>query len=186
MPGQTCAACSRNFSNPENKCNRWPLTIVFRVEPEVLPAARPVSLSNMTQERDAILRERLDRAGRIITKAAGISEEKASEIAAAPFMFARIQARIASEEQGSDAGIWMAFWSISKRAIPAMMIVAALSFGLSVYFTGNKNQPTAFSVDAYLGTNESGVENLFFAERRPLTQDEVLATIISSDRELGR
>ena len=140
----------------------------------------------MTQEKAAISRERLDRAGRIITKAAVLSEDKTREIAAAPFLFARIQARIAGEGQVSDAGIWTAFWSISKRAIPAMMIVAALSFGLSVYFTGNKNQPTAFSVDAYLGTNESGVENLVFAERRPLTQDEVLATIISSDREPGR
>lgn len=140
----------------------------------------------MTQAIDSVSRERLDCAGRIITKSASVSEERASEIAASPFLFARIQARIASEAQGSDAGIWTAFWSISKRAIPVMMIVAALSFGLSLYFTGNKNQPTAFSVDAYLGTNESGVENLVFAERRPLTQDEVLATIISNDRELGR
>lgn len=140
----------------------------------------------MSQDKDAISRARLDRAGCIITKAAGLSDEKAGEIAAAPFLFARIQASIVSEDQGSDAGIWTAFWSISKRAILAMMIVAAISFGLSVYFAGNKNQPGTFSVDAYLGTNESGVENLVFAERRPLTRDEVLATIISSDRELGR
>jgi hypothetical protein len=140
----------------------------------------------MTQARDLSSSETLDRAGSIITKAAVLPEEEAGEIAAAPFLFARIQARIAAEKQLSDAGIWTAFWSISKRAIPAMMIVAALSFALSLYFTGNKNQPTAFSVDAYLGTTESGVENLVFAEGRPLTRDEVLATIISSDRELGR
>ncbi len=141
----------------------------------------------MTQERDSIPDERLDRVGRIITNAAALSEAEAGEIAAAPFLFARIQARIAAERQVSEVGMWTAFWSISKRAIPAMIIVAALSSGLSLYFTGNKNQPVAFSVDAYLGTNESGVENLVFAERRPLTQDEVLATIISQDdRELGR
>lgn len=140
----------------------------------------------MSQEKESILRERLDHAGRLITNAAVVSEAEASEIAAAPFLFARIQARIASERQVSEAGIWTAFWSISKRAIPAMIIVAALSFGLSVYLTGNKNQTTAFSVDAYLGANESGVENLVFAERRPLTTDEVLATIISNERELGR
>ena len=141
----------------------------------------------MTKERNAISDERLDRAGRIITKAAVLSEAEAGEIAAAPFLFARIQARIAAERQISDGGIWTAFWSISKRAIPAMIIVAALSSGLSLYFTGNKNQPAAFSVDAYLETNESGVENLVFAERRPLTRDEVLTAIISKDdRELGR
>jgi hypothetical protein len=141
----------------------------------------------MTKERDAISNEHLDRAGRIITKAAVLSEAEAGEIVAAPFLFARIQARIEAERQPSDGGIWTAFWSISKRAIPAMIVVAALSSGLSLYFTGNKNQPTAFSVDAYLETNESGVENLVFAERRPLTRDEVLTAIISKDdRELGR
>jgi hypothetical protein len=141
----------------------------------------------MTKERDSISEEGLDRAGRIITQAAILSETEAGEIAASPFLFARIQARIAAERQVSDVGIWTAFWSISKHAIPAMMIVAALSLGLSFYFTGNKKQPAAFSVDAYLGTNESGVENLVFAERRPLTRDEVLATIISRDeKELGR
>ena len=141
----------------------------------------------MTKERDAISDERLDRAGRIITKAAVFSEAEAGEIAAAPFLFARIQARIAAEHQISDGGVWTAFWSISKRAISAMIIVAALSSGLSLYFTGNKTQPAPFSVDAYLETNESGVENLVFAERRPLTRDEVLTAIISKDdRELGR
>ena len=140
----------------------------------------------MRQARNSVSSDTLDRAGSIITKAAVLSAEEAAEIAASPFLFARIQARINAERQLSDAGIWKAFWAISKRAIPAMMLVAALSFGLSLYFTGNKNQPTAFSVDAYLGTTESGVENLVFAERRPLTRDEVLATIISSDRELGR
>ena len=141
----------------------------------------------MIKERPSISHESLDSAGRIITKAASLSETEAGEIAAAPFLFARIQARIVAERQVADAGIWTGLWLISRRAIPAMMIVAALSLGLSFYFTGNKKQPAAFSVDAYLGTNESGVDNLLFAERRPLTRDEVLATIISRDeRELGR
>ena len=140
----------------------------------------------MRQAKNSVSPGTLDRVGSMITKAAVLSEEEAGEIATAPFLFARIQARINAKRQLSDAGIWKAFWSISKRAIPAMALVAALSFGLSLYFTGNNNQPTAFSVDAYLGTTESGVENLVFAERRPLTRDEVLATIISSDRELGK
>jgi hypothetical protein len=141
----------------------------------------------MIKERPSISHESLDSAGRLITRAATLSESEAEAIATAPFLFARIQARIAAEQQVADVGIWTGFWSISRRAIPAMMIVAALSMGLSFYFTGNKKQPATFSVDAYLGTNESGVDNLLFAERRPLTRDEVLATIISRDeRELGR
>lgn len=142
----------------------------------------------MTQEKDSISGNRLDRAGRLLTKAAVLPELESGQIAESPFLFARIRARIASEQQLFETrGIWSGFWPISKRAIPAMLIVAALSLGLSVYMAGNKTQSVAFSVDAYLGTNESGIENMVFAERRPLTRDEVLATIISRDeREAGR
>ena len=60
-------------------------------------------------------------------------------------------------------------------------------FGTFGLFAGNKSATAAFSVDAYLGTNESGIENIVFAERRPLTTEEVLATIINRDeREAGR
>jgi hypothetical protein len=61
-----------------------------------------------------------------------------------------------------------------------------LSLGLFVY-TGNKSANPAFSVDAYLGTSESRVEKLVFAERQPVTVDEVLATIVTRDeREPAR
>ena len=141
----------------------------------------------MTPEKHANSRVTLDRAGSSVIRSAALSESETNEIAAAPFLFARIRTRIANEGQNSDLSAATNIWLISKRAIPAMMLVAAISFGLSAYMTGNKTQPTAFSVDAYLGTNESGVENLVFAERRPLTRDEVLATIIIRDeREAGR
>jgi hypothetical protein len=142
----------------------------------------------MTQQKHSISHELLDRVGRLITKAGVLADAETSEIASAPFLFARIKARISSEElRLENRSLWTGFWPISKRAVPVMVIIAAVSFGLSVYMSGNKNQPAAFSVDAYLRTNESGVENIVFAERRPLTRDEVLATIISRDeREAGR
>ena len=136
----------------------------------------------MTKEKNSVSRERLDCIGRQITKAASLSEVESDEIANAPFLLARILTRITAEQQVFDSSaIWSGFWQVSRRAIPAMMILAAVSFGLSSYMTGNKNQPAAFSVDAYLGTTESGIENMMFAERRPLTRDEVLATIITKD-----
>jgi hypothetical protein len=142
----------------------------------------------MSQEKDAVSQEHLDTVARLITKAAALSEVETNKIAAGPLLFARIRQRIANEQQMVNSrSPWTGFWPISKRAIPAMMIVAALSFGLSAVMTRNKTQPTAFSVDAYLGTNETGIENMVFAERRPLTREEVLATIITRDeREAGR
>lgn len=142
----------------------------------------------MTQEKHAISRASLDRAGASIIRSAGLPESETDEISATPILFGRIRTRIANEKQAADDRSNLAsFWLISKRAIPAMMLVAALSFGLSAYMTGNKPQPSAFSVDAYLGTNESGIENMVFAERRQLTNDEVLATIITRDeREVSK
>jgi hypothetical protein len=135
----------------------------------------------MTKEKDSVSRERLDRIGRRITNAAVLSKAESDEIVNAPFLFAKIRTRTAGQQLLESSGVWSGFWQISKRAIPAMMILAAVSLGLSSYMTGNKTQPAAFSVDAYLGTNESGIENMMFAERRPLTRDEVLATIITKD-----
>lgn len=135
----------------------------------------------MTKEKDSVSSERLDRIGRRITNAAVLSQAESDEIANAPFLFANVRTRIAGQQLLDSSGVWSGFWQISKRAIPAMMILAAVSFGLSSYMTGNKTQPAAFSVDAYLGTTESGIENMMFTERRPLTRDEVLATIIAKD-----
>jgi hypothetical protein len=68
-----------------------------------------------------------------------------------------------------------------------MGLAAALSFGLFLYVNGNKSTSPPFSVDAYLGAGESGIDNMLFADRRPLTADEVLTTIVSrDDREAAR
>lgn len=154
---------------------------VFRVEPRFYQRLTFLVFQQMTQEKHSISQEQLDRVGRLITKAGVLPDEETSEIATAPFLFARIKGRISSKERLEDRGLWAGFWPTAKRAVPAMVIIAAVSFGLSVYMSGNKTQAAAFSVDAYLRTNESGVENIVFAERRPLTSDEVLATIISRD-----
>ena len=128
--------------------------------------------------------ESLERVCGQISRAAGLPENEIDEISSRAFAFARLQARIEGEKENRQRAPWMMFWLTSKKAIPAMVLVAALSVGLSVY-VGNKTANSAFSVDAYLGTNESGIENTFFAEGRPLTRDEVLATIITANEREG-
>ncbi len=137
--------------------------------------------------KDSSRNEQLDLLGRNVLRASVISDEEAGEIAQSPFLFTRLRARIKSERQMDEAGgVWSGFWLISRRAIPAMSLVAALSLGLFLY-AGNKSAKPAFSVDAYLGTSDSRIENLVFAERQPVTVDEVLATIATRDeRELAR
>lgn len=142
----------------------------------------------MNSLKDSGLNEKLDRTGREITLASITPDQEAGDVASAPFLFTRVRTLIEQERKQREAdGIWTGFSSASRKAIPAMVIVAALSLGLSLYTAGNKSGKSAFSVDAYLGTNEAGIENMFFAERRPLTTEEVLATIINRDeREAGK
>ena len=142
----------------------------------------------MNSLKDPRLNEKLDRTGREITRASVLPDEEAGDVASAPFLFKRVRALVEQEQKQRGAGsIWTGFRSATRKAIPGMVVVAALSSGLSLYSAGNKSGNPAFSVDAYLGTNEAGIENMFFAERRPLTTEEVLATIINRDeREAGK
>lgn len=129
----------------------------------------------------------LDRAGQSLVRASVLSDEDAGQMALSPFLLARIKARISETSRIEEAaGIWTNFALISRKAIPVMSLAAVFSIGLFVY-TGNKSPKPTFSVDAYLGTSESRVEQLVFAERQPVTVDEVLATIVTRDeRESAR
>lgn len=142
----------------------------------------------MISGKDSRPNDKLDQTGREITRASALAEEESSAIVEDAFLFARLRARIAREgELRATVGFWPSFRPISRKAIPAMVVVAAVSLGLSLYRGGNKTASAAFSVDAYLGTNESGMENMVFSERRPLTNEDVLATIINTDeRDAGK
>ena len=137
--------------------------------------------------RNDFEQKRLDRAGQRIVRASVLSDEDAGQMGLSPFLLARVKARISEAGQIEEAaGIWNNFALISRKAIPVMSLAALFSIGLFVY-TGNKSSKPAFSVDAYLGTSESRVEQLVFAERQPVTVDEVLATIVTRDeREPAR
>jgi hypothetical protein len=130
------------------------------------------------------LKQKLDRAGRRIVRASGISEGQGEQVVSSPFLLGRIRAQIAAESENRAAnGIWSSLAAAAWRAIPAMGLAAALSFGLLLYVNGNKSSSPAFSVDAYLGAGESGIDNPLFAERRPLTDEEVLTTLVSRDEK---
>ena len=142
----------------------------------------------MTRKNYPRRNEKLDRAGRRLVIASVLPDEIANSVVESPFLFSQIRARIASQQESSQiGGVWAGFWLISRRAIPAMGLVAALSFGLFLYTGRNKSASSTFSVDAYLGTSDTEIEGLVFAERRPLTDEEVLSTIVANDeREPAR
>ena len=75
------------------------------------------------KKKDQEPNERLDRAGSELIRAAGLSEFESDEAASAPFLYARIRARIESDRR-SDKSVPAAMLSISWRAVPALAMVA--------------------------------------------------------------
>ncbi len=134
----------------------------------------------MFQQKDRNQQKRLDLAGRRIVEASRLSEAEVNNIAESPFLYARVRARVANESEKQEVTIWSNLSLASSKAIPAMALAAAVSLGLFVYVNWNKSANPAFSVDAYLGAGDSGIDNFVIAERR-MTGEEVLTTIISRD-----
>ena len=141
----------------------------------------------MTKKKAFNSKQTLDRAGRRIVQCSGLSDAEAKAIASKPFLYSRLRAHLASAPQRQAGAVWPNLAQASWKAIPAMGLAAAISLGLFLYVNENRSASPPFSVDAYLGTGESGIDNMLFAERRPLTADEVLVTIVSrDDRETAR
>ncbi len=134
----------------------------------------------MTKKKEQNLSKRLDSVGRHIVTSAGLSSREIEAIASKPFLFAGIRARIASQAGEKETSIWSNLGFASRTAIPGMALAAALSLGFFLYVNRNKSQNQTFSVDAYLGASDSGIDNLVIAERR-LTGEDVLKTIVTKD-----
>ncbi|MDQ5839038.1 MAG: hypothetical protein M3379_19850 [Acidobacteriota bacterium] len=126
------------------------------------------------------LEERLDRLGRTVVRAYASNDEEAGAAATAPFSYARLRARIRAEAARREEGEgWLAMLGVLWRAVPAMALVAVLAFALFLS-AGAPVQPT-FSDDALLGVNNAGVERVAFSDARSISNDDVLATIISDE-----
>lgn len=134
------------------------------------------------KKRDHESDERLDRIGREIVRASASNETEAEAAASSPFLYARLRSRIAAErEKRESVDSWLAVLGIVWRAVPATALVAI--FALALFWSANMNNGSAggFSVESLLDTRDAGVEHVVFADRQPLSSDEVLATILNED-----
>ena len=134
------------------------------------------------------LKEHLDHVGREVVRAAASHEREAEEVAASPFLYARLRARIAAERERREEGErWLSLLGVVWRAVPAMVLVAVCAFGLWWTSRMATQVPGGFSLEALLDTRDAGIEHVMFADRRALSSEEVLATILQEDeREISR
>ena len=137
---------------------------------------------------------RLDGLGRALLRHAATSNEAEAEaVAASPFAYTRLRSRIAAEEERrASAGgeTWLTLLGVVWRSVPAMALVAIFAFILFWTSSLGTTSPGVFSDEALLeasGGDDAGIENVVFAERRALSSDDVLATILQGDeRENSR
>lgn len=133
--------------------------------------------------------DRLDRLGRAVVRASSAGGmEAAEDVAASPFLYRRVRTRIAAERERREAGeSWLTLLSVVWRSAPAMALVAAIAFVLFWSASLNSRAPGLLIDEALLNARDGGIEHVVFAERSPLSSDEVLATILSDDeREPSR
>jgi hypothetical protein len=145
------------------------------------------------QKKDAVAAEQLERLERAILRASAANEAEADAVASSPFLYTRLRARIADEQarRAGGAETWRTLLGVVWRSVPAMALVALFAFIL--YWTSNFGtatpplSPGVLSDEALMDTRDAGIENVVFAERRALSSDDVLATILQEDeREVSR
>lgn len=141
------------------------------------------------QKKDAAAAERFERLERAILHASATDEAEAEAVAASPFLYTRLRARIAGEQERRAGGeTWLALLGVVWRSVPAMALVALFAFILfwtSNFGAGSAVAPGVLSDEALLDAGDAGIENVVFAERRALSSDDVLATIIQEDAREG-
>lgn len=141
------------------------------------------------QERQAE-DERLDHVGRALLRAAA-DEEAAERAASAPFLYARVRARISAEQAqatGTGEESWLALLSISRRAVPALSGVAALALALTLWLAGvgtatSAHVPMPLSDEALAEARDAGVEQAVLIGSQNLSRDDVLDIVVARDEQ---
>ncbi len=142
-----------------------------------------------TKRQRGLTDERLDRLGRGLVRASAADDAEAEAVASSPFLYSRLRARINAEAERREAGeSWRVLLGVFWRSAPAMALAAAFAFLLFWTAAGPSTlTPGVLSDEAFLGTGDAGFEHVVFAERSPLSNDEVLATILDDEeREASR
>jgi hypothetical protein len=136
-----------------------------------------------TEASDALgVNERLDRLGSEVISASSLNEDETGAIVSSPFLYTRVRARINAEltrreERESWLSILLVFW----RAVPAMALVAVFCLVLFLSSGPGGLATAGLSEDGVPSAPDSGIERVVFAENKPLSNDEVLTTILGRE-----
>lgn len=124
--------------------------------------------------------ERLDRVGRVLLRTAALGEGEVEEASSSPFLYARVRARIAAEQERRTAGEnWLSLLAVARRAVPAMTLSAVIAF--SAFWLGGANTSLPADGDALIAAGEAPIDSVLMPGGETVSNDEILDTILSSD-----
>ncbi len=130
--------------------------------------------------------EQLDRAGRMVLRAAAADEAETEAAAVSPFLFTRVRAAIAEEQRRvEDAGGWLSIFFVARQAIPTMALIALLTAILTVWSAQLGAPASPADDDALFGAPGAGVEQAVLADRNGLPPDEVFNIVVDRNYERG-
>jgi hypothetical protein len=128
--------------------------------------------------------ERLDPVARAaVVSAARAADEAADAVAASPFLYTRIAARIEERRRAQNDEGWLALLAVAWRAVPVMavvaMVAAALLFWIGI--SGASASSSQMGYEALLDTRGSGLVTTVLADRDQLSHDDVLDIVVERE-----
>jgi hypothetical protein len=133
----------------------------------------------MFQRSDADRDRKLNQAGRqLLQTVAALNEAEAEEAAATPFLFARVRARI-EQKRAEENGL--IFLRVLYRVVPTMALATILALLFLWLGTDSRLTSRSSNEDLLLSINDVGAERIIYIDRRSITNDEVLANILSRE-----
>lgn len=131
---------------------------------------------------------RLDQIGKGIVRASASDEALADDVASQPFLYARLRARINAEKERRETFERLGALSLLMRqAVMAVSLVAFLALGLLAFTEFRIPSSQSLNNDeAFFNASNAGVQRVVFEDLDPLSNDEVLATIVDEDGEASK
>lgn len=126
--------------------------------------------------------ERLDRLGSEVISASSLNEDETDGVVSSPFLYTRVRARINAElARREEKEGWLSIFKVFWRAVPAMALVAVFCLVLFLSSSTGGLTTAGLSEDGVPSAPDSGIERVVFAGKQPLSNDEVLTTILGRE-----